>query len=277
MAAVIKRTANSYGIYEYHSIVHTPNYPTETWLRNPNLSGVDGVESKYWKVSGETVVEMSQGEKDAVDAALEEYSTDQTMRMIASPVDVYRVFDDFTGPTVNWYKFAQDKVGANSLVQVVPADFGQVLIRSGGQNGDYATLTTGEYSFKAAHNLAMQSGFKLDQTSNLYAYVGFWRDWSNKCEFRADSGYWYTTTSNGGSHSVVQSAVTLDTDFHHFEIQLSTVKAVFKIDGTVVGEHYDNLPVDLMYFRAQIARASGSQPLDSYFDYISIDGQRTYQ
>ena len=65
MSSVIKRTSP----YTYLESVNTPEYPSATWLQNPDLSGVSGVAQYYWKVVGDTVVEMNQTEKDAVDAA----------------------------------------------------------------------------------------------------------------------------------------------------------------------------------------------------------------
>ncbi len=64
MADVVNRTT-----VEYLRSVNTPDYPTADWLINPDLSALAAVEQKYWKVVGETVVEMTQPEKDAVDAA----------------------------------------------------------------------------------------------------------------------------------------------------------------------------------------------------------------
>ena len=64
MARAIHRTT-----YEYRKSINTPEFSTSDWLINPDLSGVDGVPQKYWKVVGDTVVEMDQAEKDAVDAA----------------------------------------------------------------------------------------------------------------------------------------------------------------------------------------------------------------
>ena len=40
------------------------------WIIDPDLSAVDGVEKKYWKIVDENVSEMNQSEKDAVDAEL---------------------------------------------------------------------------------------------------------------------------------------------------------------------------------------------------------------
>ena len=72
MATAIKKTPDGNGIYEYKESVNTPSYPPATWEINPDVSGVSGVARIYWKYDGSNVVaEMSQGEKDAVDAALE--------------------------------------------------------------------------------------------------------------------------------------------------------------------------------------------------------------
>lgn len=65
MANVLNRTTKVYLVS-----VNTPDYPTADWIINPDLSGVQGVPVKYWKIVGDIVSEMNQSEKDAVDAAL---------------------------------------------------------------------------------------------------------------------------------------------------------------------------------------------------------------
>lgn len=65
MANVLNRTTK-----QYITSANTPDYPTADWIINPDLSGVSGVPSKYWKITGDVVTEMNQTEKDAVDAAL---------------------------------------------------------------------------------------------------------------------------------------------------------------------------------------------------------------
>lgn len=55
--------------YERRDSVQTTDYPVETWVHNPDLSAVDGVPLKYWKLTGDVFSEMDQGDKDAVDAA----------------------------------------------------------------------------------------------------------------------------------------------------------------------------------------------------------------
>lgn len=52
----------------YFVSVNTPDYPEG--LVNPDLTNVEGVPLQYWKVVSGELVEMTQVEKDAVDAGL---------------------------------------------------------------------------------------------------------------------------------------------------------------------------------------------------------------
>lgn len=72
MADLIHRTQRDYRGYLLRLFsVNTPNYGTNDWLVNPDLSDVSGVDEKYWKVTGVapagSVEEMDAGEKLAVD------------------------------------------------------------------------------------------------------------------------------------------------------------------------------------------------------------------
>lgn len=64
MADVLNRTT-----LEFKRSVNEPDYPQPEWIWNPDMSGVIGVERKYWVLVGDAPQEMSQAEKDAVDAA----------------------------------------------------------------------------------------------------------------------------------------------------------------------------------------------------------------
>jgi hypothetical protein len=64
MGSVLHRTTG-----EYRTSVHTPDYSSEDWIINPNMSAVSSVNSKYWKIVGDNVSEMSQSEKDTQDAS----------------------------------------------------------------------------------------------------------------------------------------------------------------------------------------------------------------
>lgn len=65
MSDVVNRTTG-----QYRKSVNTPDYDTADWLINPDLSAVLGIPQQYWKVEGDSVVEMNQAEKDAVDVAM---------------------------------------------------------------------------------------------------------------------------------------------------------------------------------------------------------------
>ena len=52
--------------------VNTPAYDPADWIINPDLSKVENVSTRYWKIIGDTVSEMSQAEKDAVDVSIEQ-------------------------------------------------------------------------------------------------------------------------------------------------------------------------------------------------------------
>ena len=67
MAAVLHKTADP---VDYRTSVHTPDFPAGTWFIDPDISGVAAVPTKYWqRPLADPVVEMTQPEKDAVDAA----------------------------------------------------------------------------------------------------------------------------------------------------------------------------------------------------------------
>ena len=64
MADVVRFTN---GKAEYIKSVNTPDYEGPDTIVNPDLSSLVGVDVKYWKRSGNTVVEMDAAEKQAVD------------------------------------------------------------------------------------------------------------------------------------------------------------------------------------------------------------------
>lgn len=71
MSHMIHRTLrNSQGHLIEVSRANTPLHPSAIWIKNPDLSSVDGSPAKYWKTSGDLVVLMDAGEQDAADAAL---------------------------------------------------------------------------------------------------------------------------------------------------------------------------------------------------------------
>lgn len=65
MASVLHKTRQP---ADYRESVNTPDFPDSDWYHNPDISAVLATPRKYW-VLGQTVTEMDQTAKDAVDAA----------------------------------------------------------------------------------------------------------------------------------------------------------------------------------------------------------------
>jgi len=54
MANVFNRTTNV-----YLESVNTLDFPVANWIINPDVSALSAVPRRYWKASGDSVVEMS--------------------------------------------------------------------------------------------------------------------------------------------------------------------------------------------------------------------------
>ena len=92
MASAIHRTT-----LEYRESVNTPEFPEPTWKHNPDMSGVAGVPHQYWKVPGDWnvtagPVEMTAGEKTAVDLAALTAQRDAAVAQLQHTEDVLRAF-----------------------------------------------------------------------------------------------------------------------------------------------------------------------------------------
>ena len=66
MGAYLHRTTKQY--FQSTSPASLPE-ALVNYIDNPDMSAVEGVSSKYWIVTGDIVTEMSQVEKDTIDAA----------------------------------------------------------------------------------------------------------------------------------------------------------------------------------------------------------------
>lgn len=61
--------------------------PRENYIRDPDLSGVVGVSSTYWTITGDVVSEMSPAEKSAVDQALLDNSRDAKIQSVVDDIE----------------------------------------------------------------------------------------------------------------------------------------------------------------------------------------------
>lgn len=64
MANVLNRVSKQFLLS-----VNTPDYPSSDWIINPDFSAVAGYPDKYWTISGDNILLMSDIERAAVDAA----------------------------------------------------------------------------------------------------------------------------------------------------------------------------------------------------------------
>ena len=64
MSSVVNRSTKV-----YLRSVHTPDYPIQDWVIDPDLSAVIGVDNKYLVVTGDIISEMGAAAKSVVDAA----------------------------------------------------------------------------------------------------------------------------------------------------------------------------------------------------------------
>ncbi len=60
MMNVLNRTT-----LEYIKSANEAIYPTASWIHDPDMSSVSGVPSRYWKIVGDAVQEMTAAEKDS--------------------------------------------------------------------------------------------------------------------------------------------------------------------------------------------------------------------
>ncbi len=96
MSDVVHRTT-----LEYRVSVHTPDFPSGTWVINPDLSLLVGlIERKYWKVVGDDVLEMTQPEKDAVDAAEAQAALDALIEQIKERLSLGSAITDLAADTI---------------------------------------------------------------------------------------------------------------------------------------------------------------------------------
>jgi len=67
--------------------VNTPDYPTATYIINPDLSAVTGWANKYWEITGDVVTLMDAAARDAVDAAIAAQLITDTHAELTNEVD----------------------------------------------------------------------------------------------------------------------------------------------------------------------------------------------
>ncbi len=116
MADVIHRTTKQFLLS-----VNDPDYPTQDWIHGPIINGQNfrdaGVETKFVKISGDTLTEMTQGEKDAVLAAELENARDSTATELEAVEGALRAFALVVLDEINTLR-SQHSLAARTIAQL---------------------------------------------------------------------------------------------------------------------------------------------------------------
>lgn len=109
----------------------------ENWVKDPDLSAVAGVPSRYWKLSGDVVSAMTQAERDAVGAALLVSARDAAISQLQQPEDILRAFmlivlDEFTlhAQRVNALLTAIDNAGSLAALKTAAGQIVDIPVRT---------------------------------------------------------------------------------------------------------------------------------------------------
>ena len=101
---------------------NTPDYPTADWIINPDLSAVAGVNSKYWKISGDVVSEMSAGEKTTEDDVVANVDVTKATKLAAiddKTLSLIYAGEDHVAATIRILKTAVNAAATKAAVDAV--------------------------------------------------------------------------------------------------------------------------------------------------------------
>lgn len=167
MADVLNRTTKV-----YLQSVNTPDFDVADWIINPDLSLVLPQEpnSIYWNIVGDVVTEMTQPEKDAVNAA---EATAQTATNRQRAVDALSVGSDVSSNITEGIQLRElielfnkrDNYIINRIVEIQDA---LLLVESTGGNANNR-LNTGLQSSYLATNTRTRAEAITDYTDDINA------------------------------------------------------------------------------------------------------------
>lgn len=109
----------------------------ENWIKDPDLSAVVDLPSRYWKLTGDVVSAMTQPERDAVDAALLVASRNEAVAQLQKQEDILRAFmlivlDEFTlvANRMNALLTAIDNAGSLAALKTAAASIADIPVRT---------------------------------------------------------------------------------------------------------------------------------------------------
>lgn len=160
MASVINRTT-----LEFRKSVNTPDFNSNDYIINPDMSAVAGIPIKYWKISGDNVLAMTQLERDAVDA-VNETSRLQSLTVPVGTIFQYTFGDGGINIQNKWLQIAATTgISSNETPLILGYTAKLQSIQWGNTKGNINTtieihsLLNGTSSLKYSRNITNRSEF----------------------------------------------------------------------------------------------------------------------
>lgn len=155
-------------------------------------------------------------------------------------------FDEFYPPALN-NQWTTSTSGTGSLIELILATGGQVLVRAGNAAGRFAELYFGgavAWQTVSATTKRISMRAKYDGTSNATVeFEAHYADASNYVLLRAAwGGNWFLRTMSGGVETAVDTGVALDTSWHVFRIDVGSGQVDAYIDGVLKATSTTNIP-----------------------------------
>jgi hypothetical protein len=155
-------------------------------------------------------------------------------------------FDEFYPPAFN-NQWTTATSGTGSLVQLALEQGGQAEIRAGNANGRTAELlfgggTSWQSLATSAKRISMRA--RYDGTNNgRIEFEVHYQDANNYAFLRGDwGGNWNLHTANGGTETVVDTGVAVDTAWHVFRLDVGSGEVGAYIDGVLKATSTTNIP-----------------------------------
>lgn len=188
------------------------------------------------------------------------------------------IFDDFYGTNLLPIWSISKTPQSNSQIAMIDGLGGQVRIRSGDTTDDFSQLYFQNKTFTIGANTNLKIRCKLNSVTNTKVHIGFTDNddtGDNLMDFQFDtsvSNNWYTRDKKTSKNIVLNDTFVLGSvNWIVLEIITSSGQVVFKLNGTTVGTHTDNLPTDSTLMRLYIRQASITDASrDMHIDYLTV-------
>jgi len=148
-------------------------------------------------------------------------------------------------------------------------------LKTDSDDDDEFLLTGGIAENIAAKNPVLKLYFKLIQTTLCHFSFGLYEDANNFIHFDYDTDVdanWHTITNASGTPSTDTGdtgAVAADTDWHEFEIRITSAQVLFYIDSVLKATHTTNIPATGSFRRIYLQTRTTATK-SAYLDWFKL-------